>query len=108
MMIHLRRDAFARYCELNPNVDEEYGRFQSKLRTEATGGLYCFTWHNQPAVYLHQAYWSYESDPRRNEVILLSCLAVLERIGAHRRAGRGLAVLQDKTGAGFVGIGRQG
>lgn len=57
-----------------------YYDFQQLLRREASIEMSLLVWKGSPAVYLYRAYWRYELDDLRGQMILITCLGILEFI----------------------------
>ena len=76
----LTKHAYERYYERGSNAHMAYYDFQQLLRREASIEMSFLEWKGGPAVYLYQAYWRYELDDLRGQIILITCLGILEFI----------------------------
>ncbi len=86
MKLILTKHAFERYLERAALGEDDFYRFQNRLRNMTRDDLCFLKWQGKPAVYFDQTYWRYEQDVNTNEITLITCLGVLEYISSNKWA----------------------
>lgn len=81
MKLNLTKHAFKRYLERSTSAEDDFYKFLNRLRQEFDGGAFNFLkWERSSAIYLNQALWRYKREFLKNEITLVTCLGVMEKI----------------------------